>query len=71
MGGEKTSTYRVIMGVSRCLQALVEQYKGKCDVFQVVAMNLLEVINRGSPKLSLNARAKELFWFCLRDKIII
>jgi hypothetical protein len=54
-----------MLGVPRCLQVLVEQCKGKFVVLQVDAINLLGVVNRGSPKLSLNALARELFWFCL------
>ena len=38
---------------------------------QVDAMNLLGIINRGSPKLPLNVLARELFWFCLEHKITI
>jgi len=34
-------------------------------------MHLLGVINRGSPKLSLNALARKLSWFCLQQRIII
>jgi hypothetical protein len=37
----------------------------------VDAMNLLGIINRGSPKLPLNILARELFWFCLLHKITI
>jgi hypothetical protein len=34
-------------------------------------MNLRGVINRGSPKLPLNVLAREIFWFCLANKIVI
>ena len=34
-------------------------------------MNLLGIINRGSPKLPLNMLDRELFWFCLLHKITI
>jgi putative effector of murein hydrolase LrgA (UPF0299 family) len=34
-------------------------------------MNLLGIINRGSPKLPLNILARELFWVCLLHKITI
>jgi hypothetical protein len=40
-------------------------------VLQVNAMNLLGIINRGSPKLSLNALERKLFWLCLVHTIII
>jgi len=64
--------YRELLGVTRCLQALVEQYKGKFVVLQINdAMNLLGVINRGSHELSLNTLDRELFWFGLQHKIII
>jgi hypothetical protein len=54
--------YRELLGVTRCLQALVEQYKGKFVVLQINdAMNLLGVINRGSHELSLNTLDRELF----------
>jgi len=60
-----------MLGVTRCLQALVEQPTGKFVVLQADAMNLLGIVNRGSPKLSLNALTRELFWFCLQHTIII
>jgi hypothetical protein len=34
-------------------------------------MNLLGIINRGSPRLALNVLARELFWFCLSHKIVL
>jgi hypothetical protein len=37
----------------------------------VDAMNLLGIINRGSPKLPLKVLAQEQFWFCFLHKIII
>jgi len=45
--------------------------KGNFVVVQVDAMNLLGIINRGSPKLPLNVLARKLFWFCLLHKITI
>jgi hypothetical protein len=67
----QSSTYRELLGVNRCLQALLDKCKGKFVVLQVDAMNLLGIINRGSPKLPLNVLARELFWFCLLHKITI
>jgi hypothetical protein len=40
-------------------------------VVQVDAMNFLGIVNRGSPSLSLNVLARELFWFCLSHKIVL
>jgi hypothetical protein len=57
----QSSTYRELLGVNRCLQALLDRCKGKFVVLQVDAMNLLGIINRGSPKLPLNTLARELF----------
>jgi hypothetical protein len=65
----QSSTYRDLLGVTRCLQSLVAQCKDKFVVLQTDAMNLLGIINRGSPKLPLNVLARELFWFCLEFKI--
>jgi len=61
----QSSTYRELLGVNRCLQALLDRCKGKFVVLQVDAtMNLLGIINnRGSPKLPLNILARKLFWF--------
>ncbi len=57
----KSSTYRELLGVFRCLQATVHVCEGKFVVFQVDAQNLLGVVNRGSPRLILNELARELF----------
>ena len=65
----QSSTYRELLGATRCVQSLVEQCKGKLVVLQVDAMNLLGIVNRGSPRLALNELARELFWFCLKHKI--
>jgi hypothetical protein len=67
----QSSTYRELLGVNRCLQSLIEICKNKFVVLQVDAMNLLGIINRGSPSLPLNVLARELFWFCLSHKITI
>ena len=65
----QSSTYRELLGVSRCLQAMVHRCEGRFVVLQVDAQNLLGIVNRGSPKLIINELARELFWFCLRHRI--
>jgi hypothetical protein len=40
-------------------------------VFQVDAKNLLGIVNRGSPRLNLNALARELFWLGLDHRITL
>ena len=65
----QSSTYRELLGVTRCLQSLIAQCKGKFVVLQTDAMNLWGIINRGSSKLPLNDLARELFWYCLEFKI--
>jgi hypothetical protein len=40
-------------------------------VFKVDAHNLLGIVNRGSPRLKLNALARELFWFGLEHRITL
>ena len=67
----QSSTYRELLGVFRCLQAMVHLCEGKFVVFQVDAHNMLWVVNRGSPRLLLiNELARELFWFCLERRVI-
>ncbi len=46
----QSSTYRGLLGVSRCLQAMVQMCEGIFLVLQVDADNLLGFVNRGSPK---------------------
>ena len=67
----ESSTYRELLGVFRCLQAMVKLCEGRFVVFQVDAQNLLGVINHGSPRLKLNELARELFWFCLERRVEI
>ena len=38
-------------------------------VLQVDAMNLMGIVNIGSPMLAINELSRELLWFCLRHKI--
>ncbi len=57
-GSLQSSTYRELLGVTRCLQSLVIQCQGKFVVLQTDAMNLLVIVNRGSSKLPLNTLAR-------------
>jgi hypothetical protein len=50
---------------------MVHLCEGKFVVFQVDAQNLLGIVNRGSPRLKLNALARELFWFGLEHRITL
>ena len=45
--------------------------QGKFAVLQLEEMNLLDIINKGSPKFSLNVLDRELFLFFLLHEIII
>jgi hypothetical protein len=67
----ESSTCRELIGVLRCLQSMVHLCAGKFVVFQVDAQNLLGIVNRGSPRLKLNALARELFWFGLEHRITL
>ena len=66
-----SSTFRELLGVFLCLQVMIHKCEGKFVVLQVDAANLLEIVNRGSPKLIINELERELFWFCLRHKITV
>ena len=57
----ESSTFRELLGVFRCLPTMISLCQWKFDVFQVDAQNLLGIVNRGSPRLKLNALARELF----------
>jgi hypothetical protein len=67
----ESSTFRELLGVLRCLQALVHLCIGKFVVVQVDAQNLLGIINRGSSKLAINKLARDLFWFGLVNGITL
>ena len=54
----ESSTYRELLGVFRCLQAMLHVCEGKFVVFQVDAQNLLGVVNHGSPRLNLKELAR-------------
>ena len=62
-------TYRELLGVSRCLQAMVHMCEGIFVVLQVDAQNMMGIVNRESPKLNINELARGLLWFCLRHRI--
>ncbi len=38
---------------------------------QADVMDLLGIVNRGSPSLASNTLARELFWLCLSHKITV
>ena len=67
----QSSTYWELLGVYRCLQAIVHVCVGKLVLYYVDAQNLLGVVSRGSPRLSLNELARELFWFYLEHRIVL
>jgi hypothetical protein len=65
-----SSLYRELLGVLRCLRAMLHVCAGKFVVFQVDAKNILGIVNRGSPRLNINELARELFWLCVeRDNM--
>ncbi len=66
-----SSTYRELLGVLRCLRAMLHVCAGKFVVFQVDARNLLGIVNRGSPRLNINELARDLFWLCGERDITI
>ena len=65
----QSSTYRELLGVHRCLQALILRCRDSYVVFQVDNLNILSVVNKGSRSLPLNALARELFWYCLEQGV--
>ena len=67
----ESSTFRELLGVLRCLQALVHLCIGKFVVVQVDAQNYLGIINRGSNKLAIKKVARDLFWFGLVNGITL
>jgi len=69
--GAESSTYRELLGVYKCLQEMICLCGGKFVVFQADAKNLLGIVNRGSPRLKLNALAREPFWFGLEHRITL
>jgi len=66
----QSSTYREMLGVTRRLQALVEQCKGEFAVLQVDAMNLIGVTNRINFELSLNDLARGPFGFAFNAALV-
>jgi hypothetical protein len=67
----ESSTYRELRGVLRCMHSFIHLCANKFVVFQVDAKNLLGIVNRGSPRLKLNALAREMFWFLLEHRITL
>ena len=66
---KESSTFRELLGGCRCLQSMVHRCEGRLVVLQVDAINLMGIVNRGSPRLAINELARELFWFCMRHRI--
>ena len=50
---------------------MISMCQGKFAVFQVDAQNPLGLVNRGSPRLKLNALTRELFRFELEHRITL
>ena len=67
----ESSTSRELIDVFRCLYMMVHLCAGKFVVFRVDAQNLLGIVNRGSPRMKLNALAREVFWFGLEHRIAL
>ena len=57
----ESSTYRELLGVFMCLQAMISLCERKLVGFQVDAPNMLRSVTRGSPRLKLNALARNFF----------
>ncbi len=66
-----SSTHRELLGVLRCLRAMLQVCAVKIAVFQLDARNLLGMVNRGSPRLNTNEMARDLFWLCVERDITI
>ncbi len=66
-----SSTYLELLGVLRCLRAMMHVCAGKFVVFQVDAQNLIGIVNHGSPRLNINELARDLFWLCVERDITI
>jgi len=66
---KESSTFMELLGVCRCLHSMVHKCEGRLVILQVDAMNLLGIVNRGSPRLAINELASEIFWFCVRHRI--
>ena len=65
------STFRGLLGVIRCLQSLNEICKNNLVKVQADAMNLLGIVNKGSPRLAIEHLGTRFFWVCLSHKINI
>ncbi len=67
----QSSANRELLGVYMCVDAMTHVCARKSVLFQVDAQNLLSVVNRGSPRLSLQKLARELLWFFLERQIVL
>ena len=66
-----SSTHRELLGVLRCLRAMMHVCAGEFVVFKVDARNLLGIVTRGSPRLNTNELARDLFWLYVERDITI
>ncbi len=66
-----SSIHRELLGVSRCLRAMLHVCAGVFVVFHVDARNLLGIVNLGSPRLNTNELARDLFLLCVEREITI
>ncbi len=64
-----SSTYRELLGVLRCLRAMLHVCAEKFVVLQADAQNLLGIVNRGSQRLNVNELVRELFCLCVERDI--
>jgi hypothetical protein len=60
-----------LLGVFSCLQAMIGMCEGKFVVFQIDAHNLLGIASRVSPRLKVNALAREFLWFGPEHRITL
>ena len=63
------TSYTYLLGVLRCLRAMLHVCAGTFVVFQVDAQNLLGIGNRGSPRLNISEMARDLVWLCVERDI--
>ena len=66
-----SSTFRELLGVLRCLRAIMRVCEGKFVVFRADAQNLLGIVNSGSPRLNIHELARELFLLCVERDILL
>jgi hypothetical protein len=63
--------YRELLGVFRCLHAMVSLCEGKFVVFQVYAKNILEIVNHGTPRLKYKLLAGDMLLFGVEHRIAL